>query len=203
MPTWVHATLHNYVCARHTWERCSDVSCTPVSHRLVPSPSRSDPLHQGHQSERGVDIGRIHGHHHRGQLLRRPPSCVRHDVSLEWGNYALNTVPSSNCLQSLNVYTNEIRVTQTTRWPRTEFTENCLHTCLLSGFGATSCMPCVGNDWSLACKPGVICCRTEHLRLQVTKRTSPHTHARTVSAVFCDATNWRIDYRTEVLFVCV
>ena len=47
------------------FEARSDVFVHPFSYRLVPSPSRSDPMYQGHQSERGVDFRGFHGHHHR------------------------------------------------------------------------------------------------------------------------------------------
>jgi hypothetical protein len=87
----VECHVSKYLCIC-TWEPQSDETCTPVSYRLVPSPSRSDPVHQGHQPERGMDIGRFDGHHHWGQLLRWAPSCLRHNVSLEWGNYTVHQI---------------------------------------------------------------------------------------------------------------
>ncbi|KAF0040260.1 hypothetical protein F2P81_008495 [Scophthalmus maximus] len=43
----------------------------------------SHALHQGHQSERGLDDRRRHRHPHRRQLLRRPAGRVRHHAGLE------------------------------------------------------------------------------------------------------------------------
>lgn len=45
----------------------------------------SHPVHQGYQPQRGMDHRRSHCHPHRGQLLWRPSSCVRHDARMERG----------------------------------------------------------------------------------------------------------------------
>ncbi len=47
-----------------------------------PVPLFCHPLHQGHLTVRGLDVGRIHLHHHRGQLFRRSPGALRHHAGV-------------------------------------------------------------------------------------------------------------------------
>jgi hypothetical protein len=63
-----------------------------ISRIVSPFTSRYT-LYKGHQSERRVDVGRLHGHHRRRQLLRRPPSGFRNDAGLERGE----SIPKQNC----------------------------------------------------------------------------------------------------------
>ena len=45
----------------------------------------SHPVHQSYQPEWRMDHWRSHCHHHRGQLLWWPTSCVWHHARMEWG----------------------------------------------------------------------------------------------------------------------
>ncbi len=63
----------------------------------------SDPDHQGHLSERGLDDGRNYSHYHRRQLLWRATGRLWHNACLEWGENNIIIL----CLNHLNVVFND------------------------------------------------------------------------------------------------